>query len=254
MEVLAGLIPGVSAAQLLAIWVAILLAAVLRAFTGFGFALAAVPVFSLFLSPAQSVVLSASLSLAIGLVSVRSYWGQVEPRGMLPLVVLAVLGTLAGAALLVQLSAQNFRLWIGLSVIAACLVLSFYRPGKARPRPWLGAFTGALSGLLNGAFAIPGPPVIIYAMATQREPAKARALLISFFTVSSLAALCSFALAGLVHLEALWLLLLCFPVMFVGDKFGLLLFRRYGSALYRRVALVTLYVIGISTTARALLG
>ena len=42
-------------------------AAVLRSFTGFGFALAAVPVYSLFLPPTQAVVLSASLALAIGI-------------------------------------------------------------------------------------------------------------------------------------------------------------------------------------------
>ena len=39
------------------IWIVVILAAVLRSFTGFGFALAAVPAFSLFLSPIQAVVL-----------------------------------------------------------------------------------------------------------------------------------------------------------------------------------------------------
>ena len=76
--------------------------------------------------------------------------------------------------------------------------------------------------------------------------------MITFFTISSFVALCSYALAGLVGREALWLLLLCFPVMFIGDKLGLALFRRFGTTLYRRVALLTLYVIGIATTARAL--
>ena len=71
-------------------------------------------------------------------------------------------------------------------------------------------------------------------------------------TFSAFVALCSFAYAGLVGLEAFWLFVLCFPVMYVGDKLGLALFRRFGSTLYRKVALVTLYGIGISTTARAL--
>lgn len=239
--------------QLLAIWSAILLAALLRAFTGFGFALAAVPVFSLFLTPAQSVVLSASLSFAIGIVTVRSYRGHADLRSMTPLVSLGLIGTATGAWLLVQLSAQNFRLWIGLAVIAACLVLSFYRPGRPRPRPWLGAGSGALSGLLNGAFAIPGPPVIVYALATEKNPARARSMLIVYFTIAAFAALCSYAVAGFIGLQSLWLFLLCFPIMFVGDKLGLALFRRYGTRLYRRVALVTLYVIGISTVARSVL-
>ena len=47
---------------------------------------------------------------------------------------------------------------------------------------------GILSGLMNGAFAIPGPPVVIYAMATQPDPLRARAMLITFFMASALAA------------------------------------------------------------------
>ena len=50
-----------------AIWVllSVCLAALMRAFTGFGFAMLAVPVFSLFLLPGDAVVLSAALACCI---------------------------------------------------------------------------------------------------------------------------------------------------------------------------------------------
>jgi hypothetical protein len=41
--------------------------------------------------------------------------------------------------------------------------------------------------------------------------------------------------------------------MWVGDKLGYALFRRYGTALYRRVALVVLFAVGVGITGHALL-
>lgn len=244
---------GIHVAQLPLIWSVILLAAILRAFTGFGFALAAVPIFALFLSPGQSVVLSVSLALGIGITSAPDYWGKTPLRAMLPLMVTALLGTIAGASLLTQLSAKDFQLWIGLAVIAACAALAIYKPQHHRPRPILAGLTGILSGLLNGAFGIPGPPVVIYAMATESRPEQARALLLTFFTFSSIVALVSYGIAGLLGLQSLLLFLFSFPAMLAGDRLGLILFRRFGDSLYRQAAIVTLFIIGTTTVTRALL-
>ncbi len=237
---------------LLLIWGVIILAAVLRAFTGFGFALAAVPVFSLFMPPAQAVVLSASLGLAISLLTIRTYWGRYPLRPMAPMFLMSLVGTAVGVWVLQSLSGQQFQLFVGVAVILACLALTFYRPGGLRPAPGPAALAGGVSGLLNGAFAIPGPPVIIYAMATEPDPARSRSLLLTFFLFSSPFALVMYALAGFVTPVSLWLFLLAFPAMYVGDKVGYHLFHRFGSVLYRRVALVALYGVGAGIIFKAL--
>jgi hypothetical protein len=41
--------------------------------------------------------------------------------------------------------------------------------------------------------------------------------------------------------------------MFLGDKLGYYLFHRFGGALYRRVALVVLFAVGITITGRAVI-
>ena len=64
--------------QILLIWAGVVFASVLRAFTGFGFALAVVPVLAVFLAPAEVVVLAASLALVLGFIQGRA--------GLLPLV------------------------------------------------------------------------------------------------------------------------------------------------------------------------
>ena len=138
-------------------------------------------------------------------------------------------------------------------MIGACAALTFYRPRKRAPNVAVGGGVGLSSGLLNGAFAIPGPPIIIYAMATESEPARSRALLMTFFLFSAVIGLASYTVAGFVTAYSPWLFLLAFPAMFLGDKLGYFLFHRFGGALYRRVALVVLFSVGITITGRALL-
>ena len=253
IDELTELLAGTELVQLLLVWGVVVVAAVLRAFTGFGFALAAVPVFSLFMPPTQAVVLSSSLALAISLLTLRSYWGRYPLRSMLPPLGMLLVGTVCGVLLLGSLSPRSFRLLIGLAVIVACLVLTFYRPRYREPRPGLGGIAGLASGLLNGAFAIPGPPVIIYAIATEPDPIRSRAFLMTFFLFSALLALSGYTVAGFVTPLSPWLFLLAFPAMYVGDKLGHFLFHRFGSSFYRGVALAVLFGVGLVIVGNALI-
>lgn len=234
-------------------WAAILVAAVLRSFTGFGFALVALPVLALFMLPAEVVVLASALALTISLLSLRSFRKVIAWREMLPLLLMSGLGTAAGALILTSIPVALFQLSVGLSVLAACLGIVVARPDRPLHWPGLPWLAGLLSGLMNGALAIPGPPMIIYAMLTEPDPARSRALLIAFFIASSALALVSFTAAGIVELQSVKYFLLAFPALFIGDKLGHYLFDRYGSDLYRRVALLALAALGVSITVRVLL-
>ena len=59
-------------------------------------------------------------------------------------------------------------------------------------------------------------------------------------------------MGGLVGINSLWLFLLGYPAMFIGDRLGFALFRRYGGRFYRRVALLALLAIGVTIIARGL--
>jgi uncharacterized membrane protein YfcA len=228
-------------------------AAILRAFTGFGFALAAVPVYSLFLPPAQAVVLCASLALAIGIQTFPQYAGKIGCARQWPVFVLAVPGTLLGAAVLQQLESDQFRLAVGALTIVASLLLARFTPGR-RPRGrGLRPAAGLASGLMNGAFAIPGPPVIVYIMATESDPARSRAFMIGYFSFVSVLALIAYGTLGLLSLQLLALAVLTFPAMLAGDRIGFHLFNRYAGSQYRNIAVCTCLLIGLVTCIRALI-
>jgi uncharacterized membrane protein YfcA len=244
---------GVTLVELALIWAATAGAAMLRAFTGFGFALAAVPVYAFFLPPTEVVVLCASLAVILGVQIFPQYAGAMDLPRQWPVLLAAVPGTVLGASLLRGLQADEFRLALGVVTIVASLLLSRFHPRRRNAHGGIRAATGLSSGLLNGVFAVPGPPVIVYVMATESDPARSRAFMIGFFSFSALLGLATFASLGWVSWNTLLLALLAYPAMFAGDYLGLRLFRAHGNAQYRRVAILTCLLIGVAITLRALL-
>ncbi|MDA9007673.1 sulfite exporter TauE/SafE family protein [Porticoccaceae bacterium] len=234
------------------IWVVVILAAVLRSFTGFGFALAAVPAFSLFLSPIQAVVLVSLLTLAVNLFYARNYLTNVPLNPLIPLVVAAIIGTVIGTQVIKSISVEKFQFWVGCSVIAGCLGMIFLRKIRIPVNNFTTYLTGLLSGIMNGSLAIPGPPIIIYALQSQSTPEKSRILLMTFFFASAFIALISYCFAGFVTMQSLWFFLMAFPAMLIGDRLGFYLFNQYGSALYRTIAISCLLVIGVLITLKSI--
>jgi hypothetical protein len=107
---------------------------------------------------------------------------------------------------------------------------------------------------MNGAFAIPGPPVILFVMATIHDPTRSRAFLMMFFFVSNLISMAMFSVAGIVTSTPFYLFLVAFPVMLVGDLAGAWAFRKAGGRAYRPVVMGVCILVGVAITAKALLG
>ena len=243
----------VPAEQAALVAVSVGLAALIRAFTGFGFAMLVVPAFSFFLMPADSVVLSAVLAFLLGLLSHRAWWGLFPVTPAKPMVAGSVVGTAVGVWFLASLSVAEFQLWIGISVVIASVVLSRFVPAeRAASRPTALA-TGVASGLMNGAFAIPGPPVILYVVATLSDPVQSRAFLMMFFWCSSVVSLVMFGAAGLITPRPFQLLWIALPAMWLGNLLGDRAFSRFAGAAYRPFVVGLCILIGLSIAAKALI-
>ena len=221
--------------------------AILRTFSGFGFALAAVPIFSLYLSPVNSVVLSALLVLAISLLRVKTFCNKTPLRPLLPLLLMMLLGTLFGTYLLTALSAENFRVWAGLCVVLACIALTIQRSATLTENPLVGAVAGLISGIMNGLLAMGGPAMVIHTLLYEPNPKMARIKLMSLLFIATLLALLSYSMAGLMSMQTITYFLVGLPSLYLGDKFGNTLFERYGQRFYRKVAISILFAIGLST-------
>ena len=233
---------------------AVFLAAILRGFTGFGFALAAVPLLSLALPPARVVPIVVILQAIVAFSDLRGSWRECDWRNTRWIIVGLVAGTPLGIALLTSLPPDRVRLAIGLLIGASVALLGAGLQLPARPPATLALAAGAVSGIVNGLAAIPGPPIVAYFLALPNASRVARPSIIVVFAATGLAGLTALLLRGLVQRDALILSLTALPGLFIGSRLGVIGFRRSSPKLHRPVALSVLGVLAALLIARALVG
>jgi hypothetical protein len=230
----------------------VLAAAVLRGFTGFGFALAAVPLLGMLQAPAEAVPLAIALQFLGGLVDVRAAARLAHWPSLRWLMAGAVMGSPLGMLLLGAVSPALARALIGAITLSAVVVLGLGRPLEALggKGPTVGA--GFLAGLFNGLAGMPGPPAVAYYMALPLGAPAVRASLLVFFLATSVTALASAAVLGLFAWTTLAHAAVLLPVMIAGTALGSLAFARGSARTHRLTSIAVLAVIGLTSLARGL--
>ena len=232
---------------------AVLGAAILRGFSGFGFALAAVPLASMIVAPTKAVAIAVLLQAAVGLRDVAKGRSVLDWPGLKRLTLGALIGTPIGLFGLVYLDAALIRLAIAAIVVVGVLLLLPRTHPDAPVRLGLAAPTGLLAGLFGGLAAMPGPPVVAYYLSGSTPSKVMRATMMVFFFFTSLLALPGLALGGLLDGQTLLLSVLAIPLMLGGTALGGALFARAPNAAYKPVALIVLIVMALSSGLRGLL-
>ena len=227
--------------------------ALFRGFTGFGFAIIAVPLLSLALPPLMAVALAAGLQLLGGLMDLRQASRACHWPSVRWLLAGAVLASPVGTLLLARLPADGARLALaaacGVAVVALASGAGFRTmPGRAATMT-----AGALSGLFNGLAAMPGPPALAYYLALPLTPAQVRASLMAFFAFSAMASTASLLVIGAIGWREVAMVLAGMPLMLAGSRIGAALFRRAGGA-HRGISLATLALVALLTAVRGLAG
>lgn len=224
----------------------VLLAAFMRGVTGFGFAIAAVPMMSLVMEPRLAIGVSILLPLPSGLMDLAKAWPQSHRRVMPRLIGGAVIGTPIGMVLLGIMAADLQRMIVAAAAFyALAAVYLFKDPEKlgllGRPTP-----AGLGAGLLNGLAGMPGPPVVAYILTQPIAPAMSRASLIVFFLATGLVGGASGVATGVITPGSALASLICLPLFLLGNGVGRRLFETSDTGLYRKAALVLL-VIGAAS-------
>lgn len=231
---------------------AVFLAAVLRGYTGFGFALAAVPMLSLVIRPALVVPLVLCLEVAASAQILPGLRHEAHFRSIGWLTLGALIGIPFGVLELSTRSADSMRALIALVVLLSVPAVS----GGLRFTRELGAgaaiVVGAFSGLLTGATAMGGPPVILFYLGSRTAIHVGRASLMFYFFLIDMVAIVLAIRAGLLGSTILVMALVCLPTLFVGQAIGARMFRSALQRHYRKVAMLTLTAIGLAALAQSL--
>lgn len=231
---------------------AILAAAVLRGFTGFGFALAAVPLLGLSIPPSRAVPLAVGLQLCGGLIDLRGARRLCHWPTLRWLIAGAVLGSPLGTLALASASPTVARLAIGAICAGGTALLALGARFRGLPGGPATVAVGLASGLFNGLAAMPGPPVVAYYLASPLSPERARASLLVFFLAASATGALSLSVAGLLGPGLLAPTALGVPLMFGGSWIGQRLFRRAAGRGHRAVSIALLAGVAAVSCLKAL--
>ncbi len=224
----------------------------MRGFTGFGFAMAAVPLLALVIPPVRAVPFVILLQLAASLWDWREARRQAHWQSLPWLMAGAVIGTPLGTLGLAAMSADWARLAIAGALLLAVVLLARGFKLKVMPgRPVL-AGAGLLAGILNGIAAMPGPPVIVLYLAGALTILVGRASLLIFFSVNNAVGAISAGAAGLIPPGTLVIALAALPLLLAAQWIGRQVFLRASPKRYRQVALGFLMALAAITAARAL--
>lgn len=219
-----------------AVLAVLLLAGLVRGFSGFGTGMVAIPVLAAAHDPVTAVVVVAIVDSLPQLPAALPALKHARWREVLPLAAGAILLLPAGLAVLRMGDPLVLRWVICLSVLAGLAALaSGWRYHGPRP-PALSAGVGAAAGFLGGIAGIPGPPPILYWMASPEPQGVIRANMLALLLVLETATLVNVLAGGLVTPERFALGLSGAPVYLAGILAGRALFPLASPAAYRRLA------------------
>jgi uncharacterized protein len=237
---------------------AIFLAAIVRGFSGFGFSLLSITAIALILPVKQIVPSIFLLEIAASINLLPGIWREIHWRSLIWLMVGYVIGLPFGGYALAHAPEAPAQIVLGIFVIGtAILMLRGFRLEKTPGAPASTA-TGIASGVLNGAFGIGGPPVVLFYFSTPGAAAIGRASIIFFFLFTDALGVGYFATQeGMVTVQTFIQAVAWLPALLVGVWIGAHGFRRMNEQVFRRwvlVILMALALLGIGKATLTLVG
>lgn len=245
---------GLSTGQLLTAAVLLFAAGLIRGFSGFGFSMVAVTGLSQLRPPAEIIPMVLFLEVFASLHLMTATWREADWRSLSWLLIGMTAATPLGVLLLATVPANPMRIVVSLLVLSAALMLMSGWRLQRRPGCAATLATGALSGFLNGAASIAGPPVIVFYLSSPAALNVSRASLIAFFLGCDLVALAAGGAVGLITPQTGYRVAAFLLPVAAGVVLGQRGFHIASPDLFRRLVLVLLVILSLAGLLRALWG
>jgi hypothetical protein len=228
-------------------------AAIVRGYSGFGFSLLVITALSLAMPPAEFIPSIFMMEIAASLHMLPGIWREIHWRSIALLLAGCLVATPLGVWLLASVPVAPMKVALAIFVIVSAILLYRGFAFKRMPGRVAAVSTGAAVGLLNGAFGIAGPPVILFYFSSPAGVAVGRASIIAFFIGTDSIGLPFLANQGLITLDSFWRFLIFLPVLLAGVWLGARGFRHADPARFRQWTLIILMVLAALTGIQGLL-
>ena len=245
LDAVIDLIGPLSGPAILLIIGTVVFAGFVRGFVGFGSSMIIVLVFSQVLGPKVAVAIAGFSGIPIMIQLFRTAVRDSERRFVLPFGLAACVAAPFGTWILVVLDPGIMKMAIALAVIIMTVML--YRRWQPFGANNAGALlmTGIVSGLLQGAAGVGGPPAVAAALARAGAARQQRANVIGAVGILTACGLVPLWYHGLITVQVVVISVLLFPLYSGATWIGARFFSGRGHRHFRNAALMAL--AGIST-------
>lgn len=223
-------------------FVIVLLAALIQACTGFGFAIIAIPLLILFYPAHYTITLSVLLSFISSLATIPRVRKDIDKVLLKRLLIGSLLGLPLGGIVYYMADVMWLKLIVGISIIAAAVFMMV----RISVPLGNGRRIGFLSGFLTSSIGMPGPPIVLYLMSRNTEKHIFRGTSMAFYCLVYLISLALQFASGRFETDLLQDLLLV-PAIFIGQAIGTALHNKINQTWFRRVTFLLLIATGVNS-------
>lgn len=230
---------------LLLLLATVLVAGVARGMSGFGTGMIVAPVAGALYGPKTALVIIVIMDLLPVIPLTLPAMRHARWREVVPVLVGLALLLPAGVAIL-RIGDPLILRWVICVAILACAT-GLWRGVRYRgPRnATVSLAVGGIAGTLSGIASIPGPPVIMYWLASPLSHAIVRANLLVLFFLAEMLSIGNLWIAGLFERPAVMLGLAATPAYFLGLLGGWRLFGLASEEAFRRTTLVLILLAAL---------
>lgn len=225
-------------------------AGIVRGATGFGFSLIMMVFLTIFYPPATIVPILLLWDVVASCLHLPFLWRDVDWKSMRWLGLGAVTGTPIGVYLLTSIPVQPMCFTVNALVLIMAFLLFLGKRPQKTPGPVSAVGVGLTTGIINGAAAASGPPVLLF-YAVDHDAASTRASFIAFFLVIDLFGFILMLHNGLMTAESLSFSVVLSIPMFSGMVVGHKLAASIPDAKLRKLVILLLIMLAFSGTIRS---
>lgn len=216
-----------------------------QSLTGFGSGLVTMAFLPALLGIQAASPLVALVNIVIELALLVRFRHALQVRTIWPMILASLAFIPLGVWAVSSLDEDLVLAVLGLvMVIFSGWALLGIRLPRLRHPAW-GAVAGGLGGALGGAYNTSGPPVIMYGNCRGWPPAEFKANLTGYFIINSVFIVANHAWSGNFQPEVLWAFAVSLPAIALGMLAGFWLDRWINPAVFRKVVLVLLLIMGM---------
>lgn len=235
-------------------FISILLASLVQGITGFGFALIAVPLLSLFIPELINItpiiVIYSFLTNIIIVYKTRQY---IDLKKIIPLIVFGIIATPLGTYILLYVNVNTLKIIVGTVITITALAMQKNYKIKIKNQNVSYGVVGLLSGFLNGSAGLSGPPVVLFLTNQNTDKDVFRANLTFYGIATNIFAIILFISKGIINTSVLNFSAIYLPALIIGVLSGIKISSKINETLFKTLTIYLILFLGLYTVASTIL-